>query len=311
MENHISSHLSFNETFLISGTAAVIAKTTAAPLERIKLLMQNQDKLIEQNCLDRKYSGIIDCARHTLGNEGVISFWRGNLVNVFRYTGTQACNFAFKDAIKLRLFGDTKSLSWEKSSYHEKLAKNIISGGVAGSVTLSLLYHLDFCRTRLANDTCSKTGKRAFNGMLDVYIKILRSDGISGLYRGFGISCVGIFIYRGLYFGLYDSLKPILLRENHQSFSSAFFLGWVVTAIAGIIDYPLDTTRRRMMMTSGESIKKYRNSIECALDIKRREGYNGFFKGVNANILRGVAGAIVLAGSDKLKEIYIQYKINW
>ena len=77
MEKHISSHLSFNETFLISGTAAVIAKTTAAPLERIKLLMQNQDKLIEQNCLDRKYSGIIDCARHTLSNEGVISFWRG------------------------------------------------------------------------------------------------------------------------------------------------------------------------------------------------------------------------------------------
>ena len=147
--------------------------------------------------------------------------------------------------------------------------------------------------------------------ILFLFIYFCRSDGISGLYRGFGISCVGIFIYRGLYFGLYDSLKPILLRENHQSFSSAFFLGWFVTAISGIIDYPLDTTRRRMMMTSGESIKKYRNSIECALDIKRREGYNGFFKGVNANILRGVAGAIVLAGSDKLKEIYIQYKINW
>ena len=78
MEKHITSHLSFNETFLISGTAAVVAKTTAAPLERIKLLLQNQDKLIEQNSLDRRYSGIIDCAKHTLRNEGIISFWRGN-----------------------------------------------------------------------------------------------------------------------------------------------------------------------------------------------------------------------------------------
>ena len=83
MENHIvptpapSGILTFNETFLISGTAAIIAKTTAAPMERIKLLMQNQDKLIKQNCLDRPYNGIADCAKHTLQNEGVLSFWRG------------------------------------------------------------------------------------------------------------------------------------------------------------------------------------------------------------------------------------------
>jgi len=85
MEKHIapipppSNHLTFNETFLISGTAAIIAKTTAAPMERIKLLMQNQDKLIKQNRLDRSYNGIVDCAKHTLRNEGVLSFWRGKL----------------------------------------------------------------------------------------------------------------------------------------------------------------------------------------------------------------------------------------
>ena len=137
-----------------------------------------------------------------------------------------------------------------------------------------------------------------------------RSDGITGLYRGFAISCVGIFIYRGLYFGLYDSLKPIVLREKDQSFSLSFLLGWFVTATAGFIDYPIDTTRRHMMMTSGGNTEKYRSSFECAKDIKRTQGYKGFYKGVSANILRGIAGAIVLAGSDKLKEIYIQFKIS-
>ena len=95
-------------------------------------------------------------------------------MNVIRYTCTQACNFAFKDAIKFRLFGDPKSTAWKKLSYQEKLTKNIISGGVAGSFTQLLVYHLDFCRTRLANDTCSKTGSRTFNGIADVYVKILR-----------------------------------------------------------------------------------------------------------------------------------------
>jgi solute carrier family 25 (adenine nucleotide translocator) protein 4/5/6/31 len=50
--------------------------------------------------------------------------------------------------------------------------------------------------------------------MIDVYVKTIRADGVRGLYRGFVISCVGIFVYRGLYFGLYDSLKPIVLDEN-------------------------------------------------------------------------------------------------
>jgi len=306
-----ANHVNFNETFVTAGTASVIAKTTSAPLERIKLLMQNQDKLIKQNCLDRQYSGIIDCAKHTLRNEGLLSFWRGNLVNVTRYTFTQGCNFHFKDAAKYNLFGDPKSTAWKKLSYQEKLTKNIISGGVAGSFSQFLFYHLDLCRTRLANDINSKTGSRVFNGVTDVYVKILRSDGITGLYRGFVISCVGKFVYRGIYFGLYDSLKPVILHENDQTFSSLFLLGWFVTATAGFIDYPIDTTRRYIMMTSGGNSQKYRSSFECAKDIKRTHGFKGFYKGVGANILRGMAGAIALAGTDKLKDIYIQIKLSY
>merc|ERR1712141_652630 len=66
----------------------------------------------------------------------------------------------------------------------------------------------------LANDAKGKGGERQFNGLIDVYTKTLKSDGIQGLYRGFAISCVGIFIYRGMYFGLFDTLKPILLGED-------------------------------------------------------------------------------------------------
>lgn len=57
-------------------------------------------------------------------------------------------------------------------------------------------------------------GAREYSGLVDVYRKTLKSDGIAGLYRGFVISCVGIFVYRGCYFGFYDSLKPILLGED-------------------------------------------------------------------------------------------------
>merc|ERR1711974_58789 len=131
---------------------------------------------------------------------------------------------------------------------------NIASGGVAGSLSLTFVYSLDYCRTRLANDAKTKTGTRQYNGMIDVYTKTIKSDGIQGLYRGFVISRVGIFIYRGMYFGLYDTMKPILLGDKANPFLS-FLLGWGVTTLAGLGGYPIDTVRRRMMMTSGGGVK--------------------------------------------------------
>eukprot|EP00178_Gracilaria_changii_P021581 TRINITY_DN6405_c0_g2_i2.p1 TRINITY_DN6405_c0_g2~~TRINITY_DN6405_c0_g2_i2.p1 ORF type:complete len:149 (-),score=21.19 TRINITY_DN6405_c0_g2_i2:66-512(-) len=140
--------------------------------------------------------------------------------------------------------------------------------------------------------------------MIDVYRKTLASDGFVGLYRGFVISCVGIFIYRGFYFGIFDSVKPLLPKELGDTFIVSFLLGWGVTVTAGLASYPIDTIRRRMMMTSGEG-EKYKGSIDCGQKILASEGVKSFFKGAGANILRGVAGAGVLAGFDKVKQFYI------
>jgi solute carrier family 25 (adenine nucleotide translocator) protein 4/5/6/31 len=239
-----------------------------------------------------------------MATEGVLAFWRGNLANVLRYFPTQALNFAFKDTIKA-VFNTPKD-----ASYTKKFTMNIISGGCAGSMSLMFVYSLDYARTRLANDAKSakKGGARQFNGLIDVYTKTLKSDGFVGLYRGFVISCVGIFIYRGMYFGLYDSLKPILLGEN-ANVGLSFILGWGVTVTAGLMSYPIDTIRRRMMMTSGAA-EKYKSSIDCAVKVLKNEGFMSLMRGAGANILRGVAGAGVLAGFDAFKDLYVKWRLG-
>jgi len=296
--------LGFVENFGLSGAAAIISKTAAAPIERVKLLVQNQDEMLKSGRLDKPYGGVIDCTMRTLKTEGVIPFWRGNLANCIRYFPTQALNFAFKDQIKA-IFKSSKT-----DSYGMKFTKNIASGGAAGALSLCFVYSLDYARTRLANDTKSskKGGERQFNGLIDVYKKTLKSDGIVGLYRGFVISCVGIVVYRGCYFGFYDTLKPILLGDDAGLLAS-FTLGYVVTITSGLISYPIDTIRRRMMMTSGEAVK-YKGSIDCAMVIMKNEGFMSFMRGAGANILRGVAGAGVLSGFDKFKEVYIAWRLG-
>jgi len=292
----------FATDFLMGGVSAAVSKTAAAPIERVKLLIQNQDEMIKTGRLAEPYKGIGDCFRKVMTQEGTLSLWRGNLANVLRYFPTQALNFAFKDQFKQFFSGIAK----DNKSYTASFSRNIASGGAAGATSLLFVYSLDYARTRLANDNKSakKGGERQFNGLVDVYRKTMATDGIGGLYRGFTISCVGIIVYRGLYFGLYDSLKPIVLKgEMRDSVIASFFLAWGITIFSGLASYPIDTVRRRMMMTSGEAVK-YRSSMHAMSEIIKNEGTKSLFKGAGANILRAVAGAGVLAGYDKLQMVF-------
>jgi len=296
--------LGFYEDFLLAGVSATISKTAAAPLERVKLLVQNQGEMLKSGRLATPYKGIGDCFVRVAKEEGIASFWRGNGANIIRYFPTQALNIAFKERIK-----NAFAVDKEKEGYAKWLVANIASGGAGGALSQVFVYSLDYARTRLANDAKSANGgERQYKGLIDVYKKTYKADGIAGLYRGFTLSCVGIMVYRGLYFGLYDSMKPLLKNLGMEgSFAASFILGWGVTTVAGIASYPIDTVRRRMMMTSGEAVK-YKSSIDCAKQVMQKEGVQAFFKGCGANILRGVAGAGVLSGFDKIKEVYITWR---
>jgi len=297
----------FMVDFLMGGVSAAVSKTAAAPIERVKLLIQNQDEMLKSGRLDRKYDGISDCFRRTSQAEGFLSLWRGNTANVIRYFPTQALNFAFRDTYK-SMFAFKK----ERDGYTKWMMGNLASGGAAGATSLLFVYSLDYARTRLANDAknAKKGGDRQFNGLVDVYKKTLASDGIAGLYRGFMPSVLGIVVYRGLYFGMYDSMKPVVLVGPLEgNFLASFLLGWTVTTGAGIASYPLDTIRRRMMMTSGEAVK-YKSSMDAARKIVAAEGVKSLFKGAGANILRGVAGAGVLSIYDRVQLILFGKKFK-
>jgi len=295
----------FMTDFLMGGVSAAVSKTVAAPIERVKLLIQNQDEMLKSGRLSAPYKGITDCFGRIIKEEGVVSLWRGNTANVIRYFPTQALNFAFKDYYK-SLFNFKK----DRDGYWKWFAGNLASGAAAGATSQFFVYSLDFARTRLANDAkASKTGgERQFNGLIDVYKKTLKSDGVVGLYRGFNVSLMGIIVYRGLYFGLYDSLKPVVLvGDLENNFLASFLLGWASTTGASLTSYPLDTVRRRMMMTSGEAVK-YKSSMDAFSQIVKNEGVKSLFKGAGANILRAVAAAGALAGYDRLQLIFLRKK---
>lgn len=180
------------------------------------------------------------------------AFFKGNGTNALRFFLTQALNFSFRD-----LFRNMQGLNTNDSKRKNNFFLNLAAGGAAGAATQTIVYPLDYARTRLANQVKQKNinTKIQFNGLVDCLKKTYKTDGAEGLYRGFTVSCLCMIIYRGLYFGIYDTLRPFLPMKYNENMIATFALGYLATISSGACSYPLDTVRRRMMMTSGESIK--------------------------------------------------------
>jgi len=278
--------------FVAGGISAAVSKTVVAPLERVKIILQIQDAH-KHIAKDQQYKGVVDCFARIHKEQGFLSFWRGNVVNVVRYFPTQALNFAFKDKYK-KLFLD----GVDKKDFWKFFAGNLASGGAAGATSLLIVYPLDFARTRLGADVGKSAADREFKGLFDCIGKCYKADGlIRGLYPGFLSSVQGIIIYRAIYFGAYDTAKEMF--EN-PGIAMRFAIAQTVAAGSVTVAYPFDTVRRRLMMMSGEGEKMYSGTMDCWRKIMRDEGAKAFFKGNYTNVLRSIGCALVLVGYDEL-----------
>ncbi|KHJ82646.1 putative ADP/ATP translocase 2 [Oesophagostomum dentatum] len=225
--------------FCAGGASAALARTIVAPIDRVKILLQLQHAQATI-AVDKRYNGIADCFVRVTREQGPLTLWRGNGINVARIFPQQALNFAFKDTYqKYFLHGVDKT-----ERFWRYFAGNLASGGAAGATSLLVIYPLDFARTRLATDI-GRGAHREFKGFVDCTKKIVRSDGISGLYRGFSSSIQGIIIYRASYFGLFDTITGTIVEDRKSlSFFQAWVIGQFTVVVSGLVCYPWDTVRR-------------------------------------------------------------------
>lgn len=280
------------------GIAGAISKTITAPMEKVKLAIQNQDsnpRIISGEM--PRYKGMGDCYARHIKELGVPSLWRGNVANCIRYVPTAAFNLAFKDNIK-RMFP-----KYDKNKNFGKFAMSqVASGAAAGGCTNTLVYPLIYVRTVLGADI----GKvKQFNGMGDCLVKTAKNGGILSLYNGIGPSTAGIVVYRGAQFGLQDIIKafnPWQQEVTARGLASKFAVAQLAVSVSGVVAYPFDTMQRRLQIEASKpaDAKLYNGMTDCFSKILKAEGPKGFYKGAFANILRGTGAAIVLVLYDEI-----------
>lgn len=243
----------------------------------------------------QRYKGMINCFRRIPTEQGFLSLWRGNLGTVVAKLPETIITFGTKDIYR-NIF--MKNVD-QQNQYWRSLFGNLAAGSAAGATSLGVTYSLMFTRTRLAADIGKNAAEREFQGHISCIKKIFKSDGIRGLYRGYGTSILGIMVYRGTYFGLYDfALAQGLINSS----LSAFSIGTGVTLMAGIISYPLDTVRVRLVMQSGRNIEDilYKNTYECFKKMVSQEGVRSLYNGLLPTLIKGSAGGLILVIYDKL-----------
>jgi solute carrier family 25 (adenine nucleotide translocator) protein 4/5/6/31 len=282
--------------FAAGGIAAAISKTTVAPMDRVKLILQlqnGQSVAVDAagHYKNMPYRGIIDCFQRLCAEQGVRSLWRGNCASVIRCFPSHALNFAFRDYYRIIFLNGVNP----KVNRLRYAIGNIAAGGAGGATTLCLLYPLDFARTRLAVDV-EANGKKKFRGITDCFAKVYAKDGMAGLYRGFFASLQFIVASRAVFFGIFDTVRTSVTDDPRQlSFVGLWSIAQACIVVSSVICYPLDTVRRRLMMQAGQEKKLYKNSLDCWRTILRDEGAAALYRGTISNSLKCTSGALILA----------------
>jgi len=145
-------------------------------------------------------------------------------------------------------------------------------------------------------------------GVFSTMNQIRRLDGVSGLYQGLGISCFGAFFYVGMKLGLLEFFDNVVKAEssndesenqidstskcnksNLEYYIYIALLSWICSVTAGFLSYPIETIRRKMM------VSKFDSWLDCYRTVLRQgETYAAFFNGCMANIVLSVTSMMII-----------------
>lgn len=181
------------------------------------------NQLIARGSLHQQYRGFFDCLKSVKKGEGIKGLWKGNSISLLRFFPNEKMNNDVKNMVKNVL----PSSCWA----------NIVSGVFGGWVAAGILYPIDTVRIFLA--TSSKKQSQTLRELA----KNIKGQGKMYLYRGYKSSLLGIALFRGSYFGLYDTFKG-----KTSSPTAKWMTAYLSGLFAGMLVYPIQTLRKRKII---------------------------------------------------------------
>uniref|UniRef100_A0A7S3J4R6 Mitochondrial carrier protein n=1 Tax=Euplotes harpa TaxID=151035 RepID=A0A7S3J4R6_9SPIT len=227
--------------------------------------------------------------------EGIVGFYKGNGVNVFRASPCAALEFLFYEIYKSVLVDN---------SLANDVRGKFVCGALAGVTANTITYPLDLIKTILSVQLNPRHYKKGIVG----HVRIIYSkEGLPGFYKGWLTTMVGIAPYIAIKMATFDVLKTRYLPSKDVPHFDLINLSF--GAVAGMVSmtatYPLDLIKRKMQLVGvSKHVRRYDGLIHCINSTMLHEGWRGFFRGLNPCILKMVpATAILFSVNERLKKM--------
>ncbi|KAG0730028.1 Graves disease carrier [Chionoecetes opilio] len=250
------------------------AKTTVAPLDRIKILLQAHNK-------HYRHDGVVSGLRNIVARETVWALYKGNgaqMVRIFPYASTQFTSFEMYKKFLHQTWGDNKFLMKMSSA---------VAGSMAGVTAVFLTYPLDTIRARLAFQV---SGEHMYSGIVNAAVTIFQTEGgMRALYRGLTATVCGMIPYAGLSFYCFEQMK--YLCGLVLMVPAKLLCGGLAGAAAQSFSYPFDVTRRRMQLAyMNEETRKFGMGMVDTLKLIYKEHgiTKGLYRGMSINYMRAI-----------------------
>mmetsp|Transcript_20385 Transcript_20385/g.52137 ORF Transcript_20385/g.52137 Transcript_20385/m.52137 type:complete len:294 (-) Transcript_20385:61-942(-) len=246
--------------FLTGGTMVV----ASYPLEFCKTQLQLQSKTAPE------YSGMPDVMKKTFGKHGISGLYKGASVRIFGAGAQQMCRWGAYTNFSA-FFRDEKG----KIS----VIGNTLSGLGAGCVeAIFAVTPVETVKTRVNDDMRRGTGN--YKGSGDAIVKILKSEGPLGLYRGAAPTIAKQACNQAVRMPLQLQCFTLISMGDESKKSSPIYNG-VAGAMAGVgsvfLTQPQDCVKSKMQ---GEQAKTlYKGTLDCATQMFKNEGITSFFAG--------------------------------
>ncbi|KAF9187432.1 mitochondrial aspartate-glutamate transporter agc1 [Haplosporangium sp. Z 11] len=260
--------------FLLGSISGAVGATVVYPIDLVKTRMQNQRSKVVGELL---YKNSIDCFKKVIKNEGVLGLYRG--------LGPQLVGVAPEKAIKLTM-NDLVRRHLSDKDGNISFVGELIAGGVAGGSQVVFTNPLEIVKIRLQ---VAGEAAKSLDAPRPGAMKIVRTLGIMGLYKGASACLLRDIPFSAIYFPVYAHLKKDLFHEGPEhrlTIGELLIAGAAAGMPAAYFTTPADVIKTRLQVEAKKGQSSYTGIRDAARKIYREEGFRAFFKGGPARIFR-------------------------
>ncbi|CAG8669365.1 20014_t:CDS:2 [Rhizophagus irregularis] len=182
--------------------------------------------------------------------------------------------------------------------------ENAVAGSLGALFALTIVYPLDIIKTRLqVQSKQSKTMMKEneyYESTFDAIIKIIKMEGITGLYAGLPAGLIGVASTNFAYFYWYSFLRSKIIKQGSMSTISELLLGAFAGALAQIFTIPVSVVTTRQQTTH---VKYRKDLIGTAEEIISDDGITGLWKGLKPSLILCVNPAITYGAFERFKHL--------